>query len=365
MGIKKAAVFSQIFNFISFLQKIIVTIFWRFLFFFPAVRLIIKDNRGSILPETRKNRAERRKECFKMNKKLAAGFMAFTMLFTTGIPFLSNEYTTKAYAAGGLLVPTSPGTVTYGNEKAVIDASNASKGYITVKYLGDKAKIKVQVTKAGAKTYTYNISARGVYEVFPLTSGNGTYTVNVYENVKDSAYALAYGSNIEVALESEFSPFLYPNQYVNFSAASTAVAVSQSLAGASDLETVQNVYNFVIDNITYDTQKAATVQSGYLPSADMTLATKTGICFDYAALMTAMLRSQGIPTKLVIGYTGSVYHAWINAYIDEIGWVDSMIYFDGKDWKLMDPTFASTGKQSDSVKQYIGDGNNYQAQFVY
>ena len=47
-----------------------------------------------------------------------------------------------------------------------------------------------------------------------------------------------------------------------------------------------------------------------------------GICFDYAALMTAMLRSQGIPTKLEIGYSGEVYHAWISTYIDEIGWVD-------------------------------------------
>ena len=41
-----------------------------------------------------------------------------------------------------------------------------------------------------------------------------------------------------------------------------------------------------------------------LPSVDETLKTKKGICFDYAALMTAMLRSQGIPTKLEIGYQG-------------------------------------------------------------
>lgn len=59
--------------------------------------------------------------------------------------------------------------------------------------------------------------------------------------------------------------------------------------------------------LTYDKKKAQTVQSGYLPNVDQVLASKTGICFDYAALMTAMLRSQGIPTKLVVGYTGNVY----------------------------------------------------------
>lgn len=302
--------------------------------------------------------------------KWTAGLAVLTMLFSIwGIPGVKNGTNQtgiqEIYAAGSFSMPTSPGTVTYENEKAVIDASNTSKGYITVKYLGDKQKIKVQVTKTGEKTYTYNLNARGVYEVFPLTSGNGTYTVNVYENVQDSSYAMAFGTSVEVALESEFSPFLYPNQYVNFSANSSAVALSKTLTGGSDLETIQNVYNYVVDNITYDTQKAATVTSGYLPVVDNVLSSKTGICFDYAALMTSMLRSQGIPTKLVIGYTGSVYHAWINAYIAEVGWVDSMIYFDGKEWKLMDPTYASTGKQSDSVKQYIGDGNNYQAQFVY
>lgn len=54
--------------------------------------------------------------------------------------------------------------------------------------------------------------------------------------------------------------------------------------------------------------------------------------------MTAMLRSQDIPTKLVVGYTGNLYHAWINVYLEGQGWVDNIIYFDGTSWKLMDPT---------------------------
>ena len=93
---------------------------------------------------------------------------------------------------------------------------------------------------------------------------------------------------------------------------------------------------------------------------------KKGICFDYAALMTAMLRSQDIPTKLVVGYTGSLYHAWINVFLEGQGWVDNVIYFDGHDdWKLMDPTFASSGKQSKEIMQYIGNGGNYKAKYSY
>ena len=89
--------------------------------------------------------------------------------------------------------------------------------------------------------------------------------------------------------------------------------------GKTELEAVQEVYEYVIKNIVYDEKKAETVKSGYLPSVDETLKTKKGICFDYAALMTAMLRSSGIPTRLDIGYATNIYHAWISTYLEETG----------------------------------------------
>ena len=125
------------------------------------------------------------------------------------------------------------------------------------------------------------------------------------------------------------------------------------------------MYNYVVTNLTYDKQLAATVQSGYLPVLDTVLANKTGICFDYAALMTGMLRSQNVPCKLVVGYAGSAYHAWISVWSDTTGWVDGAIYFDGTSWQRMDPTFASSGKQSQSIMAYIGDGKNYSAKYFY
>ncbi len=78
-----------------------------------------------------------------------------------------------------------------------------------------------------------------------------------------------------------------------------------------------------------------------------------------------MLRSQDIPTKLVVGYSGNLYHAWISVYLEGQGWVDDVIYFDGTSWKLMDPTFASSSGQSKEIMQYIGDGSNYRAKYSY
>ena len=132
-----------------------------------------------------------------------------------------------------------------------------------------------------------------------------------------------------------------------------------------DIKKVDAVFEYVVDNIKYDYDKAKKVPQGYLPDVDSVLKKKKGICFDYAAVMASMLRSQNIPTKLVIGYTGKQYHAWLDVYIDDVGWVASAIYFDGKDWSIMDPTFASTGKKGDEVMKYITNASNYVAKYAY
>lgn len=263
--------------------------------------------------------------------------------------------------------PIASGSVTYKNDKVLLDASNLSEGYVMVKYTGSNPKIKVQISKSGAETYTYNLNSGGSYEVFPLSEGSGSYSVKVFENIQGTQYSQAFSQDISASISNEFGPFLYPNQYVNFNAASAAVQTGASIAAgvADQIGVVTAIYNYVIGNITYDTAKAASVQSGYLPNVDVVLAQKKGICFDYAALMTAMLRSQDIPTKLVVGYSGSAYHAWISVYLDGQGWVDDVIYFDGTSWKLMDPTFASSGGQSQEIMQYIGNGANYQAKYSY
>ena len=107
------------------------------------------------------------------------------------------------------------------------------------------------------------------------------------------------------------------------------------------------------------------MRCGYLPVLDTVLAEKKGICFDYAALMAGMLRSQGIPCKLVVGYAGTAYHAWISVWTEASGWVEGAIYFDGTTWQRMDPTFASSGKGSESIMKYIGDGSNYTVKYLY
>ena len=265
-----------------------------------------------------------------------------------------------------VLTPSADGVTVYQNYFASIDASNTSQGYVMVKYNGTNEKVKLQITCPDQSCYTYLISDRGAYDTFPLTAGNGSYALQVLENVAGDTYTVSLAQSINVSIEDEFLPFLYPNQYVNFHTDSKAVSKGSDLAKDtySDLDVVQNIYNYVIKNISYDTEKAQNVSYGYVPDIDDTLSSKKGICFDYAALMTSMLRSQNIPTKLEVGYSGDAYHAWISTYIDDKGWVDDIIQFNGDTWQIMDPTLAATN-DSAAVKKYVGDGSHYIVKYTY
>lgn len=265
-----------------------------------------------------------------------------------------------------VLSPSAPGKKVYKNNSASIDASHISEGYIMVKYTGGKSKVKLQIAGPDQANYTYLLSKNAGYMAFPLNAGNGSYSLSILENVSGDSYAVALEQTISAKIKDRFLPFLYPNQYVWFTAKSNAVKKGQKLAENTwtDLEVVQNVYNYVVKHVAYDNAKAENVSYGYIPNVDETLKTGKGICFDYAALMTSMLRSQRIPTKLEIGYAGETYHAWISTYVDDKGWVDDIIKFDGKDWQLMDPTLAASNDK-ESVKKYVNDKNHYVVKFNY
>lgn len=204
--------------------------------------------------------------------------------------------------------------------------------------------------------------------LFRLQKETEDYTVVGYQQIQGDQYAALYSEILTVELENDFLPFLYPNQYVNFSPDSEAskLALSMVSEDTTDVDALKQIYNYVVNNLTYDYDKAETVETGYLPDVDETLSTKTGICFDYAALTTAMLRSCDIPCKLQIGYTGDIKHAWIDVYIRSKGWVTGAVSFNGDSWSLMDPTFDSSADSDDTeaIQDYIGNADNYTVQFT-
>lgn len=280
-----------------------------------------------------------------------------------------DKVSTEVVFTPKVLAPSADGAVLYETEVSSLDASNAAEGYVMVSYHGDASKVKLIIKTPAGGQYTYDLIPGGGYQAFPLTEGNGTYNIGTFENVTGTTYSTDLSQDVDVTISNEFGPYLYPNQYVNFNADSQVVKKAQELAaGAMDeLAMVQNVYSFVVGNITYDTERKQAAESGalagYLPVVDDVLAQKKGICFDYAAVVASMLRSVGIPTQLQIGYMGTLYHAWVSTYITGVGWVNGVIQFDGKNWTMMDPTTAAE-QGDEKTAEYIKNGS-YQVQYKY
>ena len=238
-----------------------------------------------------------------------------------------------------------------------IDVSAVSQGYVAVSCVADN-RLKFQVMKGDA-TYNYDLASDGTPGIYPLQCGDGQYAFRVMENVVDTKYAELYSLNCDVKLADEFEPFIRPSNYVSYTPDSECVKRASQLAGESGnaVELVSKVYEDVCGRVTYDKEKAKTVSKGYLPNPDETFQSGKGICFDYAAMTAAMLRSQGIPTKVIFGYVApkDLYHAWNMFYTPETGWVTVKYEVKGKNWNRLDLTFAANGADGN----FIGDGSNY------
>lgn len=250
-----------------------------------------------------------------------------------------------------------------GNDRVKLDLSAVSDGYIAVAATSEK-RLKFQVILPEI-TYTYDMASDGTPSIFPLQSGDAEYKFRVMENITENKYAELYSQTARVELADEFQPFLRPSNYVNYTQESECVkkGAEFSSKARTALDVIAATYKFVAGNIKYDKEKALTVKSGYLPDPDETLATGMGICFDYASLAAAILRSQGIPTKLIFGYVspGDQYHAWNMFYTAQTGWVTVEFKVDEKTWNRMDLTFAAGGVGN----EFIGDGENYTDLYMY
>jgi transglutaminase/protease-like cytokinesis protein 3 len=231
-----------------------------------------------------------------------------------------------ALAATGALYPSADGVLVLTKKGATVDASNTAQGYVMIRHTASDKKLKVRIAK-GDENATYDLPDTDLYNTFLLPYGSGKYKVQVFRQVSGNRYSNESSFDITVEIADESLPFLYPNQYVSYTAQSAAVKKAAELCEglSSDADRLKAIRKYVTAAILYDYVRASTVQSGYLPVIDDVLAQGRGICFDYAALTACMLRTQGIPTKLEIGYADRTYHAWNSVLI-------------GGEWRRIDTT---------------------------
>jgi len=324
------------------------------------------------------------KECFK-NCTLAAGFFKLVRLALLAVfvslPLLScsaagiesGEPSLGTDNPGEFRDNTpvvqqveQPGILVAQSSSAVIDYSNYRNGYICAKTMVE-GRFKVLVDAPDGAVYQFTIDQPGQYITIGLSRGNGHYIAAFWQNTTDNLYASMFVVQLDVEIENQMLPFLYPNQYVFFTPDDRAVRLSQEVTegATSEIEAIEAIYLWCVMNLSYDYNKARTVQPGYLPDNNDTLDTLNGICFDYAVLCTSMMRAQRMPTRIEIGYIGDVYHAWLSIYTSEHGMIRKVIVFDPDTWVLLDPTMDSSSKTPLGLGPLFIKPEDYQPMFYY
>ena len=266
-----------------------------------------------------------------------------------------------------IAVPTSPGTAVFTASGIVLDYSNASNGYVSVKYTGSAERVKFRYNCSG-KEYTFDVMTNGAAQYFPLSCGSGSYTFSVFEKIEGTSYSTSIQQTVGISVTNDIKPYTYSNSYVYYSKSSNCVQKAAELCAGktSDIDKISAIFLYISSNISYDYQLAATVKGGYIPNPDSTLRSKKGICFDYASLMAAMLRSQGIPTRLVIGYASpDIYHAWNEIYIEETGWITPELLMSKRGYNIADATFYASASDKVTISNYIMNSTNYYAVYCY
>lgn len=271
-----------------------------------------------------------------------------------------------AYGRSELALSPFDQTATDGENGVSIDASNLAQGYVAVSATAS-TRLKFQISFEDSETrYYFDLPNDGTPTSYPLVQGSGTYTFTVWENTAGQRYSELYSlANQPVALADEFQPFIRPNVYCDYDASSKSTQLANNLSSNAQNEgdVVRRIYDWIVENIAYDRDKAVRLANatGYLPNPDSCIADRSGVCFDYASLAAAMLRSQGIPCKIIVGYVSpdNARHAWNMVYIDGT-WIDARIGIKQNTWTRIDAAFAARRGSS-----YTGDGTAYTDLYTY
>lgn len=212
------------------------------------------------------------------------------------------------------------------NATGWIDEQPVERGAVGIRYDSDtKARVKAGV-QLGDAVYYYDLFGRQEYEYFPLQLGNGNYSLSVFENISDNRYRVVNRSTVDVKIDNPLSVFLNSIQTVHWTNEMQTIKKAAELTAGltTDKQKLDALYRYVTKNMTYDYEKISTLQTTYVPNVDSVLAAGKGICYDYSAVFAAMLRSQGIPAKLIKGYSTNVkeYHAWNQVWLSaEQRWI--------------------------------------------
>lgn len=250
-----------------------------------------------------------------------------------------------------------------------ISFENAEHGIVTIfNYQESPKKMKLTV-KLGDERYVYNLFSSDEPVNYPLQLGEGEYTVSIYENTTGTKYKGVASKKYDVEYAEENDVYLQSVLEINWNESDESIQVADELVAEAlevkkqeypryrrsrikltEDEIIEVIYNYVLETVEYDFEKIKSLDYTYTPDNDETIELGTGICYDYSSLFASMLRSQGIPAKMVKGYanTSEVYHAWNEVYLTE-----------EERWVVVDTTYDAYQAQNNKKYSFEKEAENF------
>lgn len=215
-----------------------------------------------------------------------------------------------------------------------VDLSDIDKGIVKVSYSDIKNEYRILIEKDKVRL-VYPFIANGKFETFPLQLGNGEYSVSLMKRIEGTKYVYIFKEKINLDLKDKNLVYLNSIQNISWSDKDKPILDATKLLTdfKTDSAKLKIIHNFIVNSIVYDYAKVSTLETTYVPNINYVYDKKKGICYDYSSLLAAILRSHGVPTKLVKGYSENVdgYHAWNEVFINN-------------KWYIIDTTVDATSK---------------------
>lgn len=278
---------------------------------------------------------------------------------------------------------TQESTGVYSNKFVRINTNTSSKGYIEIDYIEPNAfDIEVSILsnvsnqRNGKGGWHYYTGYKGKCKIkAALTYGNAEYVITVSSTMRHEstgAHNFTKKAVLTVNLKnvSNTGGFLLSAGEVIFDSDMMFIKKANELSAGckNDFEKVEKIYDWLTDYLMY-AKTEDTCLGIYHCDLNKVYNRKTGVCYDYAVVLAAMLRSQGIPCKVVFGWYAdtpvAMGHAWNQVYIAGSGSITSdKLSVTGNKWCTLDPTL-SYGSRGEVAIEYMNNPSNYIWQSYY
>lgn len=229
------------------------------------------------------------------------------------------------------------------------DLSDSKEGLLKVTYTNtENKKIKIMIQKDQEKSF-YDLNN---FSQYPLTFGNGEYVFAILENIDGNKYKNISTKKNNITISNPLKVYLNQSQMLNWNKDMNAIKKAKDLTEGmtTNREKAFAIYNYIVQNFTYDHNKAENLSKSYTPKAEDTFNSQSGICSDFASLYAVMLRSVDVPTKYLMGNKNDIeaYHAWNQVYLEDSG-----------EWITVDTTYDITLFQNNMEYSFEKDSNDY------